>query len=773
MASTVVALALMRYAWPRRTVRAVRPFLFLTAAAAVWSLLASFQVLVVGLEGKALFSNLRFIAISTLPVAWIAFALAYTGRSHWLAPRRLIGLMVIPLVTMIMTATNAEHSFMIKSFVLSEVGPIPGLERTFGAWFWIHVTYSYGMMTAGGLLIVFKAYQSPTLYRRQAILMLIGVWIAFLMNIMFLLAPHWFAYVDLTPVSFTISSAFFAWGLFRYHLLDLMPVARATIVDTIPDAVIVVDGQSRVVDLNPSACALLKCDDAIGRAITSLIEPQEITWPKESITKLVSREISLMVDDERRYFEWRIAPLHGADDDSTNHLIVTVLRDITDRRRATLFEVNQKQILELIAKGSSLSDILIALARFVEDLASTRLCCSILLVDDDGKCLRHGAAPSLPESYNQAVDGTPIGPNIGSCGTAAFLGTTVVVTDIASDPLWVNFRDLALKNGLQACWSTPIFSSDERILGTFALYHYEPHKPAPEDLHLIEMATHLAGIAIERRLFEHEMVNAKDRAEEMARLKSAFLANMSHEIRTPLTSIIGFADILADELSDDYQELAAHIGESGNRLLETLNSVLDYARLEAGKMDLHCEVLCISHIVRETASLFLPQTTKKGLALELVIEAPQALARLDHALFIRILNNLIGNALKFTDEGSITLSVVTDDRFVYLEVGDSGRGIGESFLPHLFEEFQQESTGLTRSHQGSGLGLKITKRLVELMDGTISVASQQGVGSTFTLTFPRATETTVVADLPPQRQHLSSPRPKISTSPSATSTLPE
>ena len=157
----------------------------------------------------------------------------------------------------------------------------------------------------------------------------------------------------------------------------------------------------------------------------------------------------------------------------------------------------QNLVLERITTGASLSDVLHVMLESIEARADGLLA-SVLLLDEEGKCLTHGAAPSLPRSYTEGIDGTEIGPAAGSCGTAAYEGRQVVVEDIARDPLWEPFRDLAVDHGLAACWSTPIRSSTGEMLGTFALYYHEPRGPAPEELALIDDAVLTASIAIER-----------------------------------------------------------------------------------------------------------------------------------------------------------------------------------------------------------------------------------------------------------------------------------
>jgi PAS domain S-box-containing protein len=185
------------------------------------------------------------------------------------------------------------------------------------------------------------------------------------------------------------------------------------------------------------------------------------------------------------------------------HRALREAKERGERQRAETLLGGEKRLLEMIAKGESLSAILDALCRLVEDLSPASLP-SILLLDRDGLHMRHGAAPSLPRSYVEAIDGAAIGPAAGSCGTAAFRNAPVFVSDIAQDPLWAEYRHLALPHGLRACWSTPVRASDGRVLGTFAIYSREPTHPTLPQQNLIEQITDLASIAIERQRSEED-----------------------------------------------------------------------------------------------------------------------------------------------------------------------------------------------------------------------------------------------------------------------------
>jgi len=179
-----------------------------------------------------------------------------------------------------------------------------------------------------------------------------------------------------------------------------------------------------------------------------------------------------------------------------------VSTDIDDRRRAEALLAGEKRILEMVARGESLAQVLDGLCRLVEEHADDVLA-SILLLDGDR--LRHGAAPSLPRAYTEAIDGAVIGPRAGSCGTAAYRLEQVIVSDIATDPLWADYREAALLHALRACWSTPILSSDGAVIATFAMYYREPRSPSARDQSIIEQITHLAGVAIQRTRTEEEL----------------------------------------------------------------------------------------------------------------------------------------------------------------------------------------------------------------------------------------------------------------------------
>ncbi len=182
----------------------------------------------------------------------------------------------------------------------------------------------------------------------------------------------------------------------------------------------------------------------------------------------------------------------------TQELPKTVSPDIvpTEKEDDEQFRGEQQRIEEMIAADAPLNEILSNLVLMIE-AQSPEMICSILLLSDDGNHVKHAVAPSLPKDYIKVIDGSPIGPKHGSCGTAMYRGRPVIVSDISTDPLWEEYRNFAWAIGVAACWSTPIMSSKRKVLGSFAMYYREPRTPNGEERHLTDVATKLAALAIE------------------------------------------------------------------------------------------------------------------------------------------------------------------------------------------------------------------------------------------------------------------------------------
>ncbi len=298
-----------------------------------------------------------------------------------------------------------------------------------------------------------------------------------------------------------------------------------TVFNNYPDAIFLIDG-GRIVDCNHSAVKIFRAaskTEVLSWSALDLSSSSHING--SSFISKMNEMIEIAFEFGSHRFEWLAKRSDNSEFPAEvlltalsfkgGRVLHAVWRDITRRKDAErrvmkedAFRAGQSRVLEMIARGDKLPEVLAALVTLIEQQSEDMLC-SVLQLSEDGKHIRHGAAPSLPEIYVQAVNGAPIGPKNGSCGTAMYFGKQVIVTDMLEDPLWEDYRELAKLSGLRACWSTPIFSGFGKVLGSFAMYYREPRTPKGDEARLTEVATHIAGMAI-----EHERAGKELRASE-------------------------------------------------------------------------------------------------------------------------------------------------------------------------------------------------------------------------------------------------------------------
>jgi signal transduction histidine kinase len=419
---------------------------------------------------------------------------------------------------------------------------------------------------------------------------------------------------------------------------------------------------------------------------------------------------------------------------------------VTEQERAEAMLSSELDVLELIASGAPLDNALNALCTGIERQFHGTLC-SVMFLDADGARLRYGMAPSVPAGYRQAVDGLPIGPNAACCGTAAYLSKAVIVPDIASDPLWDGYRDLALAHGLRACWSTPVFAADGATLGTFAMYFREPRSPDEAERRAVERATHIVGIATGRVRSEEALRQAEDQLRHAQRIEALgqLAGGVAHDFNNLLTVIAGRAEIVQKNLDAEsaIRRDIDLIHKTAGRGAALTRQLLAFSR----KQVLRQRILDPGAIVSGMAPM-LHRVIGEHIDLRINLSATLGYVKADPAQLEQVVLNLVVNARDaMPDGGVLRLSVdrvelgaafvrrypgARRGQHVRLMVSDTGCGMTADTRSHLFEPF---FTTKERG-QGTGLGLSTVYGIVRQHGGQIGVESEPGHGSVFTIYLP-------------------------------------
>jgi PAS domain S-box-containing protein len=475
---------------------------------------------------------------------------------------------------------------------------------------------------------------------------------------------------------------------------------------------------------------------------------------RPAIVQKAKMEVTLKEDSE---FDWRIVlpdgrikHLHSIahpvmDESGEITEIVGTLMDVTERMRAEALRDGESRILEMIARDAPLEEILEKLVRVVE-AQFAGLLCSVLLLDEDGQHLRHGAAPGLPEPYTKAIDGLFIGPNAGSCGTAMYRREPVFVTDILQDPLWEPYRGVAEPYGFRACWSTPILAHSGKALGSFAMYHPEPRSPNPAETRALEMATHLAGIAIERKLAREERERLRQAQADLAHINRVttmgeLTASLAHEIKQPITAAVTNARTCLRWLGRDHpdveeaREAASRIVKDATRAADIISRISLLFKKGAVKR----ELVDVNEVIREMIVLLRAEATRYSISVrtELAEHLPQVMV--DRVQLQQVLMNLVINgidAMKDVD-GKRELAIKSQRREneqLQVSVSDTGLGLPPQQADQIFDAF------FTTKADGTGMGLRISRSIIETHGGRLWVADNPRRGARFCFTLPTKVE---------------------------------
>ena len=700
--AALISGALAWYTWRQRRTIGVTPFSLMMLILLLWGASYILELAATSLPSKLFWAKIKFAGVVATPVVWLTFALEYTGRKAWTTRPRILLLSVLPLLTMGIILTNNAHRLFWSSASLVREGGFLLLHTGNGPWFWVHAVYTYALIMLGLVLIVRALLRWPTQYRGQMIWILLATLTPLIANIItiFKILP---VLIDLTPYAFTVTGVGMAYALFHHRLLDVAPLARDIVIDGMKDGMIVLDANRRIVDINRAAQDIIGIsgeNQPIGKSVADVLNQ----WPD-----LIERyrtifeaedEITLSEGGFQRWYELNLSTLRDEKQLLIGQLIT--IRNITQRKLAeNLLLESETRFRQIVENASDL------IYRVDMNGHITYANPSVLRVlgyeqEEDvlGKYYLDLTAPEMRHKINrtyqrQLMNKTPTTyhefPAIATDGREIWFGQNVQL----------------------------IFGGDQ-VVGFQAL---------ARDITAIKQAQEALRIAL-------------DQALEASRAKSQLLSKVSHELRTPLGGILGYAELMRDdtfgELNTGQRKAALEIIESVNYLTNMVNELLDEAQIQANTTILQEATFSTIALLQQSTSGMEILAGKKGLEFKTSMD-PQLPHKLrgDERRLRQIIINLIGNAIKFTKAGSVSIQLLRPtDEYWEIQVADTGLGIPKEAQAYVFEPFRQVHNTITRDNRGIGLGLSITKQLVELMGGRISLESEIGQGSTFTVILP-------------------------------------
>jgi PAS domain S-box-containing protein len=702
VAAAVISGALAWYTWRNRRTTGATPFSLMMFILFEWGLTYILYLAATDFATKVFWLDVTFIGVVSLPVAWMTFAFEYTGRKAWINARRLAMLSILPLTTLIIIFTNNSHHLFRTSEKMASEGGFLLLDTLNGSWFWVHAAYTYTLIMIGLFLIVRALLRWPAQYRGQMIWILLSTLTPLIANgiTVFKLLP---IIIDLTPFAFTVTGMGLAYALFRHRLLDIAPLARDLVIEGMKDGMIVLDSTRRIVDINIAAQNILGLSgekQPIGKPMAEVLNK----WPEliERYRDVADAEdvIALGEGESRQWFELHLTTLRDENKLVTGQVVT--LHDITRRKMAeSLVQESEARFRQIVENASDM----------------------IYRFDSTGHLTY--ANPSALHLMGIDKEGHVLGKY--------FLDLTTP-----------EYRRKLKRTYLQQYMS-----------GTKSTYHEFPALTADgreiwvgQNVQLIYAGDHIIGFqAVARDITAIKQAQdalriARDQALEASRAKSQLLSRVSHELRTPLGGILGYAELLRDdtfgEVNPAQKKAANEIIHSTEHLTEMVNELLDEAQIRAKTTILQEKTFSPGNLMKQANASLEVLAQNKGLKFTSSID-PTLPAELvgDERRLRQIIINLVGNAIKFTKAGNVNLKLLHPASDVWeIQVSDTGVGISKEAQAIIFEPFRQVDNAITRNNRGIGLGLSITKQLVELMDGRIVLESEPGKGSTFNVIIP-------------------------------------
>lgn len=530
--TVALLLVLIGYIWWHRTAPSALVLLGLTVAVTQWTISYLLEIVAADAAAKLLYAKLQYLGITSAPLAWWIFALRYTGKGAWLRPWSIAPLLIVPLVTVTLVFTNEAHGLIWSQVGFSSVLPLSVLDLSYGPWFWVHTLFSYLLMLLGSVRLGMAALGARRLYRWQAGLLLLGAatpWIGNALHIFRLSPLH---PLDLTPLGFALAALLVSQCFFRFHLLDLVPVAHSAIVEGSRDGIIVLDAQNRVIDMNPVAERITghRATAALNRPIERLLPGQPEVLDRCRTPTEAYAEVTLTDQGRPRTYDAHIVPLLDRSGQLSGRLVL--LHDITERKRAAEMQRFLAEAGTLLAGSLDYETTLATVAQLAVPYLGDW--CSVYILDTTNvlRCVAMAHKDPakrelLHELQHQLVlpPDAPYGPPKAVRTSRPELALNITAERLAavvSDP---THRAALRELGACSALIVPLIARG-RTIGAISFASATPLRYGPPDLALAEELARRAALAVDNALLYHQSQRRLAELTTVQRVAQAINSNL-------------------------------------------------------------------------------------------------------------------------------------------------------------------------------------------------------------------------------------------------------
>ena len=751
--SAGLSLVLAAIAWRRRPAAGAASMAALMAAMSLWAGAYALELLSTDLGILLFWVRVQYLAILSVPTLWLVFVLRYSGRSHWLTPRMLIILVIVPMVTAVLIWATDMPGPLYRTVSLEMAGPWAFLSMAYGPLFWAQAAYGYTVFTIATLLVLLTFLRGAGLQQVQSSVVLAGALVPLVGNALYVAGVSPLRYIDPTPILFVVTGLAAIWGVLRYRFLALLPVARATLIEEMNDGVAVIDAHGRVVDMNSAAQQLagLPAAALLGAPASAVLPGWSDLATTLDPNHAWQTQTTLVVNGAETHWDVHVSPLRSDSPIFQGWLVV--LRDVTARVRAEQSERQQRTVAEglrdaIAAVTSNLStdDVLDRILELTAVVVPNQHG-NIMLIDGGWAYVKRA------RGYDSIGLGDWVSQLRFDVHETANLHKMFVtrqplaIEDTAANPDWINFPQL---HWLRSHAAAPIIGKGE-VIGFLNLDSPQPGFFTQEDAQVLQAFAYQAGIAIENARLYTSLQDVNVKLRQALRAREEAIQNVSHELRTPLTLMLGYVEFIESgevgPLTEEQREALRIITQQGHRLQFIFNSLLTLQTFAATDIQLHCVDLgpwlraAVAAWSHRASDADVTLCLQEAPLLPPVMAAPNYLDL--------VLGNLLDNAIKFSSGGGqVDVSTWVSDNQVIVAVADQGIGIAHDDLPLVFGRFYQADSTSTRRYGGMGIGLALCKAIISAHGGRIWAESGGlSQGSTFFITLPVAGPTPPAVDL--------------------------